>query len=315
MKNGTMKSSIDNLEIKITESYPKKGIQIKGIVQIVHGMSEDRTRYENFMKYLNSQGYITIIHDHRGHGESVERKQELGYLYSGGMKGLIEDTHQLTLSIRNHHKDLPLYLLGHSMMGDLIVRCYLQKYDNDINGLIVCGLFYKDKHVKLKKFTVNLIRLFKGPYHRSPYIHYILFEKYNDFFKDAPSKNTWLSSDEKEVEEYDKNIDDGFIFTLQGFKQLYNLLETTYQKKKYKVKKPYLPILFLGGKEDPVVPSKEDFKKMMTFLKKIGYRQVTGKRYAKCRHQILFEKDKKRVYQDIVAWLDQEVEENSTELL
>lgn len=315
MKNGTMKSFVDNLEIKITESYPKKGIQIKGIVQIVHGMGEDRKRYESFMKYLNSQGYIAIIHDHRGHGESVVRKQELGYLYSGGMKGLIEDTHQLTMSIRNHHKELPIYLLGHAMMGDLIVRTYLQKYDNDINGLIVCGPFSKDNYIKLKKFTVNLIRIVKGPYHRSPYIHYILFEKQNDVFKDATSKNAWLSSDEKVIEDYDKNVDEGFIFTLQGFKQLYNLLDVTYQKKKYKVRKPYLPILFLGGKEDPIIATKENFKNKMTFLKKIGYRQVTGKLYAKCRHQILFEKDRKRIYQDIVNWLDREVDENNTELL
>ena len=39
----------------------------KGIVQICHGMAEHKERYEPFMQMLCNNGYISVIHDHRGH--------------------------------------------------------------------------------------------------------------------------------------------------------------------------------------------------------------------------------------------------------
>ena len=51
----------------------------KGIVQISHGMSEHKERYFKFMEYLSENGYVCVINDHRGHGNSVKDKADLGY--------------------------------------------------------------------------------------------------------------------------------------------------------------------------------------------------------------------------------------------
>lgn len=90
------------------------------------------------MEYLYHLGYVCLIHDHRGHGQSVLKDEDLGYFYQDGDIGIVEDLHQLTLWIHQQYPDLPLYLFGHSM-GSLVVRVYLKKYDKDIQGLIVCG--------------------------------------------------------------------------------------------------------------------------------------------------------------------------------
>ena len=35
-----------------------------GIIQISHGMCEHKERYFHFMRFLNAQGYVCLIHDH-----------------------------------------------------------------------------------------------------------------------------------------------------------------------------------------------------------------------------------------------------------
>ena len=40
----------------------------KGVIQLVHGMSEYAGRYDEFARYLNSRGYIVFGDDHRAHG-------------------------------------------------------------------------------------------------------------------------------------------------------------------------------------------------------------------------------------------------------
>ena len=107
----------------------------KGIVQISHGMCEHKERYINFMNFLSNHGYLCIIHDHRGHGKSIKDKNDLGYFYDNGHLAIVEDLHQITLMIKQQYPHLPLYLLGHSM-GSLVVRCFCQKYDQDIDGFI-----------------------------------------------------------------------------------------------------------------------------------------------------------------------------------
>ena len=73
IKEITINSNQDNLPISIAMIIPNT--EIKGIFQISHGMAEHKERYYDFMKYLASNGYITIINDHRGHGKSIKNKE------------------------------------------------------------------------------------------------------------------------------------------------------------------------------------------------------------------------------------------------
>ena len=64
------KSEADGLRISVLTICPDMP-PYRGILQIVHGMSEYKERYEPFMEYMAERGYMTVIHDHRGHGQSV----------------------------------------------------------------------------------------------------------------------------------------------------------------------------------------------------------------------------------------------------
>lgn len=72
---GSFLSEADTLEISVLCLMPEPGIKPRAIVQLVHGMSEHKERYIPFMEYLTDKGYITVIHDHRGHGKSVSIKR------------------------------------------------------------------------------------------------------------------------------------------------------------------------------------------------------------------------------------------------
>lgn len=64
-----------------------------------------------------------------------------------------------------------------------------------------------------------------------------------------------------------------------------------------------LPIKFFSGKDDPCAISPSDFGKAIHFMKDLGYTDVRGAMYKGMRHEILNEKGRKRVYQDIYDFI------------
>lgn len=88
-------SDMDQLPLSTALFLPEG--EIKGIFQISHGMAEHKERYFDLIAYLTAQGYVTIIHDHRGHGKSVRTKENLGYFYDRRGTYIVEDLHQVNI--------------------------------------------------------------------------------------------------------------------------------------------------------------------------------------------------------------------------
>lgn len=124
-------SEVDELEIDCLLIQPEG--EIKGIVQLAHGMNEHKERYIDFMKYLAENGYACFINDHRGHGKSLKNKDDIGYFYENEAKAVIEDLFQITRYLKEKFNGKKIILFGHSM-GSMIVRKYIAKYDNKIDG-------------------------------------------------------------------------------------------------------------------------------------------------------------------------------------
>ncbi len=61
------------------------------LVQIVHGMCEHKERYTHFIEYLVNNGFACVIHDNRGHGDSVINDDDLGYFYETKKDGFMDD--------------------------------------------------------------------------------------------------------------------------------------------------------------------------------------------------------------------------------
>lgn len=295
----TLTSNHDGLELGASLRIPKHP---RGILQIVHGMAEHRERYHDFMNYCAENGLIVMIHDHRGHGESVKSEADYGYFGKNGIEGIISDAHQVTEYLHKRFPGLKLTLFGHSM-GSLVVRCYMQKYDADVDRLIVCGSPSKRLGAGVGKFIAGLLQIFQGERHRSNFINQMAFGGYNKKFSDSKSPNSWIVSDPAVVEAYDADARDGFIFTLNGFEALFGLIKQAYRKSGWKMQNPQAPVFFIAGADDPCIISQKGFEKAVNFMRARGYNSVESKLYPGMRHEILNEIGKEKVWQDIVEWI------------
>ncbi len=296
----TLKSNHDGLELGASLRIPEHP---RGILQIVHGMAEHRERYHDFMNYCAERGLIVMIHDHRGHGASAKSESDYGYFGKDGINGIISDVHQVTEYLRHRFPGLPLTLFGHSM-GSLVVRCYMQEYDADVNGLIVCGSPSKRLGAGAGKFIAEVLQLFRGDHHRSNFVNRLAFGSYNKKFPNSKSPNSWIVSDPAVIEAYDADTRDGFVFTLNGFATLFGLIKRAYRKTGWKMQNPDAPIFFIAGADDPCIISPQDFAKAVNFMAERGYQKVESKLYPGMRHEILNEVGKAEVWQDVVDWIN-----------
>lgn len=296
----------DGLELGVSVRLPEKLEQAKGIIQLVHGMSEHRQRYHEFMDYCAEQGYVVVIHDHRGHGESVKSENDYGYFYEEGRKGLIDDVWTVNRYIRERFPKLKLILFGHSM-GSLVVRCYMQEHDATVDGLIVCGSPSRQMMAGLGVRMVKALEAIKGGHYRSKLMHKTSVGSYEKKFAHEGSPNAWVVSDPEVLKKYEADARDGFMFTLNGFEVLFGLMAQTYRKRGWKMENPAVPVLFIAGEDDPVILSKKDFEKAVQFMRDRGYQNVESKLYPKMRHEILNEIGKQGVWEDIVHWANDNV--------
>lgn len=67
-----------------------------GVIQICHGISEHIGRYDDFAKFLASNGFVVAGEDHLGHGKSVSTSNKLGYFAEyGGWELVVGDMRKL----------------------------------------------------------------------------------------------------------------------------------------------------------------------------------------------------------------------------
>ena len=300
MKNYKFISSSDNLELDVLKIEPKS--DIKGVIVIAHGMAEHKERYIGFMDFLANHNYVAIINDHRGHGASVKSKNDLGYFYDETGNYIVEDIHDLIMQAKKDYPNVSITLFGHSM-GSLVVRKYIKKYDDTIDKLIVCGAPCDNPLKGVALSLTKLIKVFKGDHHRTNLINTIAFSG-NDKKFSGTLTNRWLSKNEDNVKAYNANELDGYVFTTNGFINLFKLMIDTYSIEAWKVTKPDLPILFIAGSDDPCIGSKDLWLSAQDFLKKRGYLNIEGILYPEMRHEILQEDDKELVYNDILEFID-----------
>lgn len=307
----TLQSKYDNLALSCAE-YAAEGVtqtNAKGVVQIVHGMCEYKERYEGFIDYLTQNGYIVFAHDHRGHGGSVTANENLGYFGDKKGEAIVDDAALVTDEIRRLYPGLSVTLFGHSM-GSLVVRAYIQKYEEKIDKLIVCGSPSKNSLAGFGLMLNGVISAFRGKKYRSRLMANASTGGGDDKFP-GEGKNAWLTRDKTVVEKYNADEKCNFIFSCNGFSNLLHLVKNAYKKKKYPAKHSDLPIFFMAGADDPVIGSEKKWLEAQQFLRDVGYKNVTGKSYPKMRHEILNELGKEEVYADALAFIEKSAEKQA----
>ena len=301
-KEFTFLSSNNKTNIRAVEYIPEQ--EIVAVLQIAHGMVEFIDRYEDFANYLNSKGILVVGNDHLGHGGSVNSEDEWGYFGDNGNQILLDDMHKLYEITKEKYPDVPYFLMGHSM-GSFYARQYMFYYGNELNGVIVMGTGMEPLYkIKGGMFICKLVALFKGWKYRSAFVNNMSFGVYNKKFEPARTKMDWLTKDEKIVDWYLKEPRCNFVFTLDGFYNMFLGISKLYDKKLIDSIPKDLPVFFVAGEDDPVGTFGKEVIRAHQTLIDYGMRDIRFKLYPNDRHEILNETDKEAVYEDIYEWLN-----------
>lgn len=294
-------SRIDGLELAGLFYMPEIEL-CRGIVQIVHGMCEHKERYDELMTYLAEKGFASVIHDKRGHGESVLSPEDLGYMYGGGADAYLEDILQINEYAKEKMAGVPVIMFGHSM-GSLGARAFVKLYDDQIDALVLSGSPSKNSALAAGTAVAKLQQKSKGQRHVANFLAKMSFDGYKVRFKDEEKDFAWLCSVPEVVDSYEEDPLCGFTFTVDAYLVLFELMKRTYSTKGWALSKPELPVRFIAGKEDPCIESKEKFIEAVEHMKKVGYKNVSGKLYAGMRHEICNEREKQKVFDELEAYL------------
>lgn len=292
-----IQSNFDQLSLEMMSLIPNG--EIKGILQMVHGMAENKERYQPLMEKMAQEGYVCVMHDHRGHGNIDP--QDLGYFGDSTGQGIVDDVIQIGKMMRQRYPNVPLILFGHSM-GSMVVRCVMKKADLLYDGLIVCGSPSKNPLASVALGMAKLLCVIQGERKPSPFLDKLAFSSFNKKFKPTLTPHDWICSDARVVEAYEKDPRCGFVFTNNGFVNLFTLMKETYQND-YVVKNPTCPILFIAGEKDPCITNQKAFLEAVQFMKNVGYEKVNYKLYPHVRHEILNDQSKEEVEQDILLFV------------
>ena len=289
-------------------SEPSEGLRysdVRGIVQVVHGMSEHVVRYAHFAKFLVESGFVVCANDHVGHGESVSDAQEdLGHMPArDGAEVLVRDVHALRgIMQARFGSEVPYVMFGHSM-GSFIARKYISEHGEGLAAAVLCGTGQQAAALSMAgnawpmRSRVCAENATKAgsciPWPTAPIRR--------------PSKTRvdfdWLSTDPAQVDAYINDSECGQMFTVGGYATLTALTgEVVRAESASKVPK-VLPLLFIAGGGDPVGDCGRGVRKAAEEYRNAGVQSVETKIYAGMRHEILNEPGRARVMADVEAWL------------
>jgi len=270
----------DGLEIYYQVWKPEKD-QVNGIIQIIHGLGEHSGRYQHVVDALVPAGYIIYADDHRGHGKTATEADR------GNVKDFskfIKDQEAFTEVIRKEEgKELPLFLLGHSM-GSVIAIRYVAEHYKKFKGVILSGAGTRPGVGWLKRQIVKVMAILK------------------------PDKTTGsdlaeaVSRDPEVVKEYKKDPLVLETYSAKFTNELFNAIK----KAQAEISKIKRPILIQSGSEDRLMQGVR-----FLFNNVVG-EDKTLKIYEGLYHEVYneLEEDRRQVLADLKQWIDKKCTHN-----
>lgn len=279
-------------------------VPFKGVVQIAHGLGEHAGRYNHIAHLLQEEGYSVYANDHRAHGKTAEMKRLFGY-YDGTeyFDDCVEDMHALSNLMRSEYPNSKFILFGHSM-GSLLSRKYVTQYGAELDALILSGTASFIKGLgNIGLVTATAVTTFRGRARANEFLKSFFFGEFNKKFKPNRTKLDWISSDEEQVDLFEKDpyrIED---FSLGVFLDIIKNSKQLNKPKAFNSTPEDLPILIFSGDKDPVGEMGKGVSRVAKQYERRGMNDLTFKLYEGGRHEMLNETNADEVKQEVISWL------------
>lgn len=274
----------------------------KGIVHILHGMTEHIGRYDSFMKELAEAGYLACGYDHLGHGNTAADPSELGFVAEkDGWKLWVADVKVFSDAVRTAYgADRPYILMGHSM-GSFIARLASVSCVHP-DALILMGTGGPNPIAGVGLAVIGAVKTFKGARHISPLVNDLAFGSYNKRFNAPKEAKDWLSKDIAVTDAYVRDPFCNYKFTVSGMSDLVRMTYLSNKGKWFKSLDVAIPVLLVSGRDDPVGDFGKGVETVSRRLQKTGH-TVTCHLYDGYRHEILNDASHAIVVADILGFL------------
>lgn len=281
--------------------------EIRGMVQIVHGVSEHMGRYDHVAQFLVQHGIAVCGEDHLGHGRTADAGTYGYFAPKGGWDLLVRDIRQLRELEGEKHPGVPYVMLGHSM-GSFLTRTYLIRYPGTLEGAVLSGTGQERAPlVAGGKALAELLCVLRGPNYVSDLVYGLSLGGYNRHFRGDPHTGSWLSRDREMVQADRKDPLCSFRPTVSMFRDMLGGIQFIGNPANVKKMDPKLPIYFFSGDHDPVGSMGKGVKRVVELFRQAGCRNVTVKLYPGGRHEMLNEVNRQEVMEDLLTWLERSV--------
>lgn len=247
----------------------------RACILLVHGIGEHGARYNDWARRFVKLGFFVYALDYRGHGKAQGPR---GFVHS--LTELMDDVSMLVRRCERNFEDIPWFLYGHSMGGNLVLN-FLRFRRQDFAGVVV---------------TSPWLELVHPP---KPWLQRL--GRWADMWWPEWTFSTGIRSDQMtsvpaEREEADADpLMHGRISL-----RLFNELNDSARFLMTKGLDFHLPMLLLHGEADPLTSCGATERFAARYPENCSY-----KGYGGALHELHREPVADLVFSDIVAWMEE----------
>ena len=290
----------DDHAIKVSDWRADDESTPAAVIQLLHGLGDHAARYERFAAACNSRQLAVVAHNHRGHGAL----DGFGHFAdANGWDKVIADVLQVRQDIALHYPTVPVVLLGHSM-GSYIAQSFVMRHGGNNAALILSASTLTPRFdARTAHIAATIFAVASGGRRVSQLLNHQALGKVNHSFTPKRTGYEWISRDEEAVDRY---VDDplcGGQYSNQLWSDLTGgLLEITARKALASVRAD-MPILILGGGDDPL-GGQIGLTRLADAYRKTGHDNVALTIYPGGRQEMLNETNRNEVMKDIIDWVE-----------
>ena len=261
----------DGIQLFVRENIPP---QYRGIICIVHGFGEHGGRYAHVADFFNKKGYAVLAIDNRGHGKTEGKRG-----HTPSFDSYLDDIDVFLTDTKQRLNDVPMFLYGHSMGGNLTLNYVIRRKPTILRGLVVTGPWIR------LAFEPKPIMITMGKIMRS-----IL----PTFTQDSGLNADHVSRDKEVVEAYK---DDPLVHSKITASAGMSMTDSAAFLNTYSGAMP-IPTFILHGTDDKLIAqaASEEFAQRVT--------NVDYKKWVGLYHEIHNDPEKLEVLNDVLVWLD-----------
>lgn len=246
----------------------------RAVLILIHGLNEHIGRYAHVVDYLKDQ-YNIYLFDHRGHGRSDGVRSHVE-----DFDHYIQDINEFVQIVLAKEKNKKIFLIGHSMGGQLVVN-YLARYPQDS----IVGFVTSSANLKLM-LKVSPFKRFIG-------------EKLLQVAPKLKLPNEidpkWICRDKAVVLAYKKDPLIGKSISVQLASEILSNLESVMQL----ASKIKIPALMMHGGDDQI----SDKEGTVEFFEKLASKDKEMKIFEGMYHEIFNEIEREKVLAEMGSWL------------